>query len=280
MRKILKRILVALGLFPIVLAFLNRVKKPFRRTVNKWLLWTTRLRGGSYTDFYERMMDRRARGAWTGKSGAAVTGTPEERRRRFAPEYFATHGWITPATTFLDYGCGGGATGVNFILHLGPGRYTGADISSECLERARGWVATCGLSHKNPNFVHLSGGSLAALAGKKFDVIYAQDVVVHMPPEAVRQLIRDMADFIHERSVFLLTFTYADSYCEYQNDNVNGHHNSRFFMDAIKGTRLDCEEVREWATAGYKPTVPIRMARFRLRPSAAISQPRAAAAQG
>ncbi|MSO89801.1 MAG: hypothetical protein EXQ89_07550, partial [Rhodospirillaceae bacterium] len=65
MRKILKRILVALGLFPIVLAFLNRVKKPFRRTVNKWLLWTTRLRGGSYTDFYERMMDRRARGAWT-----------------------------------------------------------------------------------------------------------------------------------------------------------------------------------------------------------------------
>ena len=248
--------------------FRGRLKRAVRLLLNWWIWLTTRLGGGSYTDFYERMMDRRARvGSLFGKSALAVTGTPDERRRRFAVEYFAAHGWITPTTTFLDYGCGGGATGVNFIRYLDTGRYTGADISGESLRRAREWVGKSRLADRCPTFVHLPGGSLAGLNDRTFDLIYAQDVVTHMPPDNIRALIREIARHMRFDGVFLMTFTYADGDCEYQDDLVNWHHNPRFFVAASAGSPLGCEEVVEWTKAGYKPGEVSRMVRFRLRPA-------------
>ena len=262
-----KSILSSLGLMGVAKRIRAAIKRPVRLLLNRLIWLVTRLNGGGYTDFYERMMDHRARyGSPLGKSAAEVTGHPDEPRRRFALDWFIARGWITPTTKFLDYGCGNAAAGINFIRYLGAGKYTGADISSGSLERAVAWVVKIGLAAKLPHFIHLPGGSMSGFGGRGFDLIYAQDVVTHMPPENIKALLAKMVLHMHKGSVFLLTYTHAGDDCEYQGDLVNWHHNARFFMGAVVGLPLACEEVPEWTKAGYKLGHVSRMVRFRLRP--------------
>ena len=44
-----------------------------------------------------------------------------------------------------------------------------------------------GLGDKAPSFLHLPGGSLEPIRNKKFDVIWAQSVLTHLPETLIEQ---------------------------------------------------------------------------------------------
>jgi SAM-dependent methyltransferase len=185
------------------------------------------------------------------------------------------NGWLTSPMKFLDYGCGNAATGVHFIRALEAGRYTGADLSSGVLMRAREWVAMLQLEEKKPNFVHLPGGSLAPLAGSKFDVVFSQDVVTHMAPDLIVNLVRFAPKILNPGGALFLTYSHCDADIMDVGDQMDWFHNARFFQKATVGTPLDCEEVAEWSGVEYKNQPLNRMVRFSLKPSA-TEKPRSA----
>lgn len=266
MRQILKSILSTLGLLGLSRALVVKIKRPLRHAVNFWLILKNRLRGGMQADFFEELMDRRARfGGIFGKPPEAVTGWPDQPRRQYAVNLFLKHGWVTPDTRLMDYGCGNAATGVHFIRVLGKGKYTGVDLSSQTLARAREWVEKMALTDKKPEFIHLKGGSLAPLAGHKFDVVFSQDVIVHMSPDLIVNLIRASSSFIAPNGVFLCSYTHSDQEIEDIGDLMNWHHNIGFFQKTIEGTRLACEEVKEWSGIDYKSQPLSRLVRFSLK---------------
>ena len=146
-----------------------------------YLLAHIRNRGGSYTDFYAAKMDRKAQ-----RVGSTVNGRPEDKT--FHLKFLQAHG-LHADTAFLDYGCGAAAAGINIIRYLDPNRYTGADISLACLDLARVQVREYGLEARQPRFVHVAGGTLEALAGTTYDMVWAQSVLTHMPPDAIKSLL-------------------------------------------------------------------------------------------
>ena len=262
MRQLLKSILQPLGLLPLAQKIQLLVKRYTRRIINWWLLARTRMTGQSYTDFYETMMDRRARkGAFLGKKPMAVTGTPDEHRRSFAAGFFAGQKLLTPNMKVLDYGCGNVATGVHFIKYLEPGRYTGADISAACLDVGKHWISEMNLNEKHAALVHLPGGKLDSLKGERFDLIYSQDVIVHMPPENVQALLNDIREFFGDDCSFYFTFTDAEDDVEYQNDMVNWHYNWAFIERAANDAGLKCELVESFDGIVYKGSTLTKMAR-------------------
>jgi len=166
------------------------------------LFWGTRLRGGTYADFYAAKMDRKAR-----KIGVGVNGRPEDKAFHLA---FLKANGLQRSMDFLDYGCGAAAAGVHFIEFLDPGRYTGADVSAECLALARGRLDPAGLSDRRAEFLYLPGGSLSPLAGRQYDIVWAQSVLTHLPADWVAIVFKAVAEMMRRDAACFATFTYSD----------------------------------------------------------------------
>lgn len=155
--------------------------------------------GRSYTSFYARMMDMRVRRhrQW---------GLNLEKGFQLA--YLKAHG-LTTDMRFLDYGCGAVAAGRHFMEYLEEGRYVGVDISPDVLEEGRRRTAEWGLMSKNPTLL-LDDGTLSSLAGRQFDIIWAQSVLTHMPPEDIERLLRKIPPLMSDSGAFYATISRDD----------------------------------------------------------------------
>lgn len=155
-----------------------------------------KLTGSSYGLYYADRMDRiiRRNPAW----GLNLN-------KRFQLEYLMAHG-LKPESNMLDYGCGALAAGLHFIDYLQPGKYVGVDISLEALNEGQRRITSRGLANKNPTLFQIRPGSLEAINGKKFDVIWAQSVFTHMPPDDIDALLAALKPYIRGSSRFYATF--------------------------------------------------------------------------
>lgn len=163
--------------------------------VRYWLI------GRSYTAFYARMMDLRVRryrqwGLHTDK--------------QFQLEYLKAHG-LEPSMSLLDYGCGAAAAGRYFIDYLEEGHYVGVDISTGVIQEGRRRISKWGIEAKKPILL-LDDGSLDSLLGlgRRFDVVWAQSVLTHMPPQDIEQLLCRIQGVMNEHSTFYANFARTD----------------------------------------------------------------------
>jgi SAM-dependent methyltransferase len=196
-----------------------------------------RLRGGDYVGFYAKKMDRLAT-----HSPERATGTPENRR--FQIDYLRTHGLI-PDSYMLDLGCGTVAAGVHFVGYLDAGRYVGADISRQCLDVGGRRLAEAGLSNKEAALVLLPGGSLAPLAGKAFDIIWAQSVLTHMPPEDIRRMLTAARSLLRPGGLFYATFAFDPAGVR-QRKTKDWYYSEDAIGRIAHETGYDAEVLRDW----------------------------------
>lgn len=173
--------------------FLPRIK-------TAWAYLTHKVRGTPYASFYARMMDVRLQYNPTWGLTSATD---------YQLEFLKTQG-LDPSMHFLDYGCGAAAAGQHFIRYLDPGHYTGADVSEGVLAEAQRRIAEWGLDTKEPNFLLLPEGRLDPLVGRRFNIIWAQSVLTHMPPEDIRNLLSCIAGLLEEGGAFYATFARGD----------------------------------------------------------------------
>ncbi len=163
-----------------------------RKNVEQWKS------GERYSEYYEREMD-------------AVAEVYEEAfhniDRTYQLEYLKAHG-LKPELSLLDYGCGPLGAGIHFIRYLDHGCYVGADISKKFLELGQGWIEKYGLADKGARTFHIPAGDLSPLHGLKFDFVWAQSVITHMPGEDVNYLLSQIGGLMKPEGAFLATFLF------------------------------------------------------------------------
>jgi SAM-dependent methyltransferase len=201
------------------------------------MFWKHFIMRRNYATFYAARMDRLA----TINSETAC-GTPSEKG--FQIDYLIDHG-LKEQSTLLDYGCGTASAGVLFIDYLNAGKYIGADISRECLEAGERRIESLELSDKQPRLIHLPGGSLEALQGHSFDIIWAQSVLTHMPPYDIKKLLVNIRKHMHPSGVFYATFAFTQGKPK-RRLFKHWYYNSQFFLELANEVSLECELMPDW----------------------------------
>jgi SAM-dependent methyltransferase len=210
-------------------------------------------KGTSYAEYYANRMNR------------IVTRNPDwglNLDRLFQFEYLKTHG-LTPQSTLLDYGCGALAAGIHFIAYLELGKYVGLDISGEVLREGERRLKRAGLKGRQPNLCLLDGDLVAVLGERKFDFLWAQSVLTHMPPDDILTLLRDIRRHMHGRSQLFAGFAHTKGKPG-QKQFKDWYYNQDFFIEAAAAHGFDVEFMSDWSHPD-DPDGNDRMVRFTLK---------------
>lgn len=181
---------------------IRKLLKLFRLHKSKYLsnfiiYFKNKIRGKNWSQFYENLMDESVR------SDKDIYGKPEDKK--FHLEYLKTKG-LQPESRFLDYGCGSGVSGKNFIEYLNENNYTGVDISNEAIKVACEKVNdNTALKEKNPDFKYIMNADMEPLKGNEFDYILANSVFTHMPLEDINFMLKQLKTYIHKGSIYYAT---------------------------------------------------------------------------
>lgn len=108
---------------------------------------------------------------------------------------------LQPSSRLLDLGCGTGRLTRHAVPFLDPGHYTGIDISQAALAHARELGEREGWGARAPELL-LGDGTLACVAGRSFDLIWAHSIFTHLPEELIRRVLADVADLEFDEFCF------------------------------------------------------------------------------
>lgn len=136
------------------------------------------------------------------------------------------------ADRLLDIGCGTLRGGRHFIRYLSQGGYTGIDISEEAIAYADSLVEMEGLAAKRPRLLVSRNRDLKfeEFAGETFDVLLAQSVFTHLPPEHIEECFQHVSSIMHPASTFYFTYTEAP---EFTQTRVEGFRYPRTFFQHL-----------------------------------------------
>ena len=211
------------------------------------------IKGTSYAEYYADRMNR------------IVTRNPSwglNLNKRFQLDYLQRCG-MQPASTLLDYGCGAMAAGIHFIGFLDVGKYVGVDISSGVLQEGMRRLQQSGLARQEAQLKHLEGGLAAVVGDRKFDFIWAQSVLTHMPPDDILALLIEIRRHMHRQSQFFATFARTNSK-PIQKQFKDWYYSREFFNSAADNLGLNVEFMADW-THPEDLTGLDTMARFTLK---------------
>ena len=182
---------------------------------------------GSYSTYYSNLMDKRINDGWG-----------DDVDRLYQLKWLRDNSLINNDTHLLDFGCGPAVAGLNFISFLDESNYTGADISSRAIQKAKSLIKSSGLCLKKPNFIVLDARWSDVLFNKKFDLVWAQSVFTHMPPDDVKSNLKKLANTLLPRGKILCDFN-IDDYS--QAWSSGGYINNNFSYSHKDLTKLSLE---------------------------------------
>lgn len=116
------------------------------------------------------------------------------QKRDFQIAFLRDQG-LEPRHTLCDLGCGTLRGGIPIIEHLEVGHYTGIDVRPEVIEEARRELAEHRLEHKRPELVAAADLTQVHL-GRRFDVIWAFAVLIHMSDEVLAGALAFVAEHL------------------------------------------------------------------------------------
>jgi SAM-dependent methyltransferase len=209
-----------------------------------------------YVDFYEQRQD------FIIKRDPA---TFEKVNRVWQFDYLKRHG-LKPSDRFLDYGCGPAAAGVYFIEFLDAGKWVGVDISNESIKVGNDLIRRKNLEGKAPELVYIPKGDLAPLGDRKFDVIIAQSVFTHLPPDAIIDILKRLRPHMESQSFFYSSFSCCPDGI-IQQQLHNWYYDHKFIKLAAEEAGMAVDILPDWEHP-YQGNMPAfaksTMARFRL----------------
>ena len=126
-------------------------------------------------------------------------------KRAFQIQFLRERG-LEPGNSFLDLGCGTLRGGIPIIEYLDEGMYTGIDARPEIIDEARAELRAHHLEDKHPTL--LASGDLASQdLGRRFDVIWAFSVLIHMSDEVLDGALGFVGRHLAPDGVFYATVT-------------------------------------------------------------------------
>lgn len=184
----------------------NSIRYRFGRLPKEWLRYICyyRLRGLSWVDFYADRLDRAARlSADKPLQESYAKGGKEQL------EYLVARG-LLPEDRLLDYGCGVMRAAPFLCRYLKPGHYVGVDIAAERISKGRKLMASHGFSESDYAAICVSDCTLPELLAQKFEFVWANSVVTHMPQKDIREMLRSIRRLLNPGGKFYFTFAEAN----------------------------------------------------------------------
>jgi len=123
---------------------------------------------------------------------------------------FLTANGLDPTHHMLEIGCGNLRGGWRFIDYLGPGQYTGIDISPDVLLAAHRTLAEFDLHDKQPRLVPVDDLTLSWLPAGRFDVVHAHSVFSHCPIEVIAECFANVGRVMAPKAFFDFTYNATD----------------------------------------------------------------------
>jgi len=153
-------------------------------------------RADNYIDAYAAHTDLRVR-----RDGAALAiGGQWEEHGIYQRDFLQSIG-LLPWHRLLDLGCGTGRFARRIVPWLEPGKYTGVDISPAALTNCAELARTEGWHERRPTFLQ-GNGTLEAVYGMEFNLIWAHSVFTHLPEDAIDRIFDDLHEFKWDRFYF------------------------------------------------------------------------------
>lgn len=123
-----------------------------------------------------------------------------EMKRRFQIEYLRSVG-LLPHHQLLDLGCGTMRGGIPLIQYLDVGHYTGVDVRAAALEEGCREIEEAGLVGRQPQ-IFCCEDLREFQAGKRFDVIWAFAVLIHMSDSVLDGALEAVARHLEPAGIF------------------------------------------------------------------------------
>ena len=109
---------------------------------------------------------------------------------------------LKPHHTFMDIGCGPLPGGLVFIPYLQTGHYVGIDIRKESIAEAHIQLAKAGFADRNPFLAVSSTFGQEELGDRKFDYIWASQILYHLSDEMIEACLESVAAHMKPDSRF------------------------------------------------------------------------------
>ena len=159
------------------------------------------LNGGTWINFYATMLDSYAE--------KDIQKLPSEGYLQEGKEFLdwlIQHG-LKPEHRLLDYGCGVLRAGRYLIPYLNKGNYVGIDISWARIQKGHLVLREAGISRDDYE-AHLAKDCLLKeLKDQKFDMIWANSVLTHMPERDIREFLCALRPHFNKSGAFFFTFS-------------------------------------------------------------------------
>jgi|1186.fasta_scaffold194247_2 SAM-dependent methyltransferase len=174
-------------------------------------------------------------------------------KREFQIDFLRQAG-LRPDQTLLDVGCATLRGGIPLIDYLDEGGYTGIEPREHVLEEARRELAAHDLQDKHPTL--LVSGDLADMnLGRRFDVIWAFSVLIHMADDVLDSAMGFASRHLEADGIFYATVNMGerwDSPGDWQGF-PNVRRPLEFYRDAAARHGLDVEDLGTLESFGHGP---------------------------
>ncbi len=116
-----------------------------------------------------------------------------EQIQKYQFNFLMTMG-LQPHHTFLDIGCGPLSGGLVLIPYLQAGNYVGIDVRKTSIAEAYIQIAKSDLVLKNPSLVVSESFGRHELGERKFDYVWASQVLYHLDDEKIKMCLEHISD--------------------------------------------------------------------------------------
>jgi SAM-dependent methyltransferase len=183
----------------------NSVRFRFILLPKQWLTYVLlyRLRGRSWVEFYGDRLD-----GYVDIEKPLPEGYAAQGGEYF--NYIRKHGF-EPHHRFLDYGCGFLRAALPIVPYLTDGRYVGVDISAKRIARGQHHLQSKGIPRDAYDVHVVTDCELGALAGQRFDFVWAMSVINHMPESDIRVMLPAMRRLMAPGGQFLFVFNEGEA---------------------------------------------------------------------
>ncbi|MDB6077245.1 MAG: putative methyltransferase, partial [Akkermansiaceae bacterium] len=112
-----------------------------------------------------------------------------------------------------------------------------------------------GLEDKRPELLHIPGGDLSPLASRAFDVILAQSVFTHLPPDEIIAILQRLGPFLAPQGRFFASFSRTQEGIVRQQLH-NWYYDLAFFETAAREASLNLQLLDGWVHpyGGFMPS--------------------------
>lgn len=185
----------------------------------------------------------------TGYQAAVGAGDNWDEHGRLQRDFLVRVAGLRPEHRLLEFGCGTGRLARQVVPYLEPDHYLGVDISEGAIAAARELAEKEGWAARAPSFAL---GAVPAVLTPQFHCAWAYSVFIHLPPDAIVAVMRQVAAFMVPAGRFY--WSYVPEQKNWRSGVKQFRATLEVYRKCAKSAGLTFEDVPNWISkAGHKP---------------------------